>query len=122
MLRESDDREQQSCPEVGHSVDAVVPARCLACGRNRARVYTLGDDLGNSVHLDFWDDPPLVTESLWGIPFGLVQFGIIVAVYRYDGVILTEIGLSRGLLRPAVIAATGVLIAVHAAVIGISSR
>lgn len=68
----------------------------------------------------FGDEPSVVVESLWGIPSGLVQFGIIAAVYHYEGVAFSEIGLSRRLLRPAAIAVIGVLMAVHATVIGMA--
>lgn len=65
------------------------------------------------------DEYTLLAESLWGIPSGLVQFGIIAAVYRYDGVVLTEIGLSKRLLRPAAVAAVSVMIGINTVVLGL---
>lgn len=62
----------------------------------------------------------LLLKSLWSVPSGLVQFGIIAAVYRYDDVTLGEIGLSKRLLRPAVIAAAGVVIVLNAVVFGMA--
>ncbi|OYR51728.1 hypothetical protein DJ74_03390 [Halorubrum sp. Ea8] len=66
----------------------------------------------------FGDDASVLVESLWTIPSGLVQFGIVAAVYRYDGVTLNEIGLSRRLLRPAAIAVVGVIVVINAVVVG----
>lgn len=68
----------------------------------------------------FGDEPSLLLESLWSIPSGLVQFGIVAAVYRYDGVAIGEIGLSRGLLRPAAVAVAGVVVAVNVVVAGMA--
>ncbi|MFB6361232.1 MAG: lysostaphin resistance A-like protein [Halobacteriales archaeon] len=55
-------------------------------------------------------------RTLWSIPSGVVQFGIVAAVYRYDGVTFSEIGLSKRLVRPAAIAVGGVIIVTNVVV------
>lgn len=66
------------------------------------------------------ESTPLL-KAIWSIPSGLIQFGLIAAVYRYEGVDLDELGLSRALLKPAAVAVLGVIIAVNAAVLGLAT-
>jgi len=66
----------------------------------------------------FGQEDSLRLEAVWTIPSGLVQFGIVVAVYRYDGVELDEIGLTRAMLKPAAVAVVGVVVAVNAVIFG----
>lgn len=59
-------------------------------------------------------------ENAWSIPSGVVQVSIAVLVLRYEGVRLREIGLSRRLLVPALVAVAGVIVAVNVALVGLA--
>jgi len=69
----------------------------------------------------FGADGTPINKALWSIPSGLIQFAIIAIVYRYEDVELTELGLSRDLVKPAAVAVLGVILAVNAAVLGLAS-
>lgn len=64
----------------------------------------------------FGDEPSQFLRTLWIIPSGVVQFGIVAAVYRYDGVKFSQIRLSKRLVRPAIIAVVGVIIVINVVV------
>lgn len=73
-----------------------------------------------SINWVFGHNHTFLEEAIWSIPSGLVQLGIVAAVYRYDGVTLGAIGLSRKLVKPATAAVLGAIIAVNAAVLGLA--
>ncbi len=64
-------------------------------------------------------DLSTIEEGLWTIPSGMVQLGLAVLVLRYEGVDYRELGLDPGLVRPALVATGGVIIAVNVAALGL---
>lgn len=77
-----------------------------------------------SVNLVTWlfgASPPLLYEQLWNVPSGIVQFGIVAAALRYEGVRLRDVGLSTRLLAPALAATAGLVVALNGAVAGLGA-
>lgn len=64
----------------------------------------------------FGDEYSFLVQSLWNVPSGLVQLGIVIAVLRHEGVSLGELGLSRRMLGPAIIAVAGLIVVLNATV------
>jgi len=64
----------------------------------------------------FGDEASQFLRTLWIIPSGVIQFGIVAAVYRYAGVKFGQIGLSKRLVQPAIISVVGVIIVINAVV------
>lgn len=62
----------------------------------------------------------LFEESLWNVPSGIVQFGVVALVLRYEGVRFRDLGLSRRLLVPALVATAGVVIVINVALAGLA--
>lgn len=67
----------------------------------------------------FGSDPSTVTEALWNLPSGVVQFGLVLLVLRFEDVRLRDLGLRRRQLVPALVAVAGFLVAVNAVVAGL---
>lgn len=65
-------------------------------------------------------DPTPVEEGLWKLPSAAVQLGITVAVLRYEGVDVRELGLAKRLVRPALVATGVVVVVVNVAVVGLA--
>lgn len=64
------------------------------------------------------DSGPLI-ESLWSILSKVVIFCIVWLILRYEGVRLRELGLSRRLIVPALVAVAGFIVAVNLTVIAL---
>jgi len=67
----------------------------------------------------FGSDPSTVTKALWNLPSGIVQFGLVLLVLRFEDVRLRDLGLGRRQVVPALVAVAGFLIAVNAVVAGL---
>ncbi|WP_255150286.1 CPBP family intramembrane glutamic endopeptidase [Halorarius halobius] len=61
-------------------------------------------------------DPAVLSERALGVVSSTVQIAIAVAFLRYEGVRLRDVGLSKRLVVPAVVAVLGVVVAANAAV------
>lgn len=60
-----------------------------------------------------------VAEGLWDVPSGVAQLAVGLAVLRYEGVALADIGLARRLVAPALAATAAVVVLANAAVAGL---
>lgn len=67
----------------------------------------------------FGSAPSTVTETLWNLPSGIVQFGLVLLVLRFEDVRLRDLGLGRRQVVPALVAVAGFLVAVNATVAGL---
>lgn len=63
-------------------------------------------------------NPSTVVQALWNLPSGIVQFGLVLLVLRYEGVRLRELGFGRRQFVPALVAVGGFLVASNAIVAG----
>jgi membrane protease YdiL (CAAX protease family) len=64
-------------------------------------------------------NPSTLVETLWNLPSGIVQFGLVLLVLRFEGVRLRDVGFGRRQVVPALVAVGGFLIAVNAIVVGL---
>jgi len=60
-----------------------------------------------------------MAETPWNVPSGLVQFGLVLLVLRFEGVRLRVLGFGRRQLRAALVTVAGFIIAVNAVVAGL---
>ncbi|MFC5973735.1 type II CAAX prenyl endopeptidase Rce1 family protein [Halomarina salina] len=67
----------------------------------------------------FGSNPSVVAESLWNLPSGMVQFGLVLLVLRFEGVRLRDLGLGRRQLTMALVTVAGFVLAVNVAVAGL---
>jgi membrane protease YdiL (CAAX protease family) len=81
--------------------------------------FTVWVMISNMVFTRLFSGTGQLVESLWSIGSKLVLFSIVWLILRYEGVSLRELGLSRRLLAPALLAAGGVVVAVNLTVIAL---
>jgi membrane protease YdiL (CAAX protease family) len=81
--------------------------------------FTVWVMISNMLFTQLFSDTGQLVESLWSIASKLVLFSIVWLTLRYEGVSLREIGLSRRLLAPAILAAAGIVVAVNLTVIAL---
>lgn len=67
----------------------------------------------------FGSDPSRLAESLWNLPSGIVQFGLVLLVLRFEDVRLRDLGLGRRQFTMALVTVAGFLVAVNAVVAGL---